>query len=247
MAKRFIDTNLFRKKWIRELESEMKLFWVYLLTDCDHAGVWDVDVDRAAFQLNLKITEEKILNTINRKIIPFKRDKWFIPKFIEYQYGELNSNNRAHLSVIKILTKYDLLGANKGLKTPLKEHKYKNKSQKKDQLKEIENNLSELQNEFSEVNVKLEYEKFVDYLAANGKTYKNYNAGFKNWLRNDAFGKAKLDPKKVNKIIDVICTNCDHMFKHKSELLNNMKCPKCKEFGVVDMITYNLMKGSHIG
>ena len=104
-----------------------------------------------------------------------------------------------------------------------------------------------MQNEFSEVNVKLEYEKFVDYLAANGKTYKNYNAGFKNWLRNDAFGKAKLDPKKVNKIIDVICTNCDHIFKHKSELLNNMKCPKCKEFGVVDMITYNLMKGSHIG
>ena len=42
--------------------------------------------------------------------------------------------------------------------------------------------------------------------------------------------------------VDVICTECDHSFKQKSGMINNSRCPKCKEFGVVDAITYNLIK-----
>ena len=64
MAKRFIDTNLFRKRWIRELDIDMKLFWIYLLTDCDHAGIWDVDIERASFQLNLKLTRFLIMKLL---------------------------------------------------------------------------------------------------------------------------------------------------------------------------------------
>jgi len=33
---------------------------------------------------------------------------FFIPKFIEFQYGELNPSSRVHQSVIKILDKYNL-------------------------------------------------------------------------------------------------------------------------------------------
>ena len=90
MAKRFIDTGLFRKKWIRQLDPNMKLFWIYLLTDCDHAGIWDVDVERASFQIGVELDESTILKTFNRKIVPFKDGKWFVPKFVDYQYGELN-------------------------------------------------------------------------------------------------------------------------------------------------------------
>ena len=89
MAKRFLDTNLFRKRWIRELDTDMKLFWIYLLTDCDHAGIWDVDVERASFQLKLDLNQDKILKTFDRKINNFKVDKWFIPKFVQYQYKNL--------------------------------------------------------------------------------------------------------------------------------------------------------------
>ena len=85
MAKRFLDTNIFRKKWIRKLDLDMKLFWIYLLTDCDHAGIWDVDIERAAFQLNMDLEEQKILDTFGRKIVTFKKDKWFVPKFVCYQ------------------------------------------------------------------------------------------------------------------------------------------------------------------
>jgi hypothetical protein len=184
MAKRFIDTNLFRKKWIRELESDMKLFWIYLLTDCDHAGIWDVDVDRASFQLNFQLSEEKILNTFHKKIVPFKRDKWFVPKFIEYQYGELNETIRPHASVIKILSKYELY---KGLINPLKTPK--NKSKKQDQLKDIEKELPGLQKKFESRDVQKEFEHWKDYLDSKGKKYVNYKSAFRNWLRNDNFRK----------------------------------------------------------
>ena len=102
MAKRFTDTAKWKKKWIRELNPEMKLFWFYLLDNCDHAGIWEVDIDLASFQTGVKFDESTILKTFNRKIVPFKDGKWFVPKFIEYQYGELNDNNRVHNVVIKI-------------------------------------------------------------------------------------------------------------------------------------------------
>lgn len=251
MAKRFTESGKWKKKWIRQLDPKYKLFWFYLLDNCDHAGVFDADIESASFHIGLEYTEKEVLEVFNRKIVPFKTDKWFIPKFVEYQYGELNENNRAHLSVINILNKYNLLDPNKTLIRPLKgdkeqakvQVKVKDKSKgKSSQLESIKNNLEELQSEFPTVNVKIEYDKFVDYLAANGKTYKNYNAGFKNWLRNDSFGKATIEPKKVVRSVDVICTECDHSFKQKSGMINNSRCPKCNEFGVVDAITYNLIK-----
>tara|TARA_R100000734_G_scaffold19147_2_gene18593 strand:+ start:3192 stop:3836 length:645 start_codon:yes stop_codon:yes gene_type:complete len=200
MAKRFLDTNLFRKRWIRELDTDMKLFWIYLLTDCDHAGIWDVDVERASFQLKLDLDQDKILKTFDRKINNFKVDKWFIPKFVQYQYGELNPNNKAHLSVIKILTKYGLY---EGLTSPLQASKdkekdnvkykfkdkvkvvVKKKKTKQEQLKEIEDNLTELKKEFSSQDVYFEFDKFKDYLLAHGKRYSQYNSAFKNWLRGN--------------------------------------------------------------
>ena len=201
MAKGFLDTNLFRKRWIRELDTDMKLFWIYLLTDCDHAGIWDVDVERASFQLKLNLNQDKILKTFDRKINNFKVDKWFIPKFVQYQYGELNPNNKAHLSVIKILTKY---GLHEGVRTPLEppykgdrtpleppkdkdKDKVKTKETKRNQLLDIKDNLKEYKEIFINKDVGLEFDKWNDYMLSNGKTYKNYSAAFRNWLRNESF------------------------------------------------------------
>ena len=201
MAKRFLDTNLFRKRWIRELDTDMKLFWIYLLTDCDHAGIWDVDVERASFQLKLNLNQDKILKTFDRKINNFKVDKWFIPKFVQYQHGELNPNNKAHLSVIKILTKY---GLHEGVRTPLEppykgdrtpleppkdkdKDKVKTKETKRNQLLDIKDNLKEYKEIFINKDVGLEFDKWNDYMLSNGKTYKNYSAAFRNWLRNESF------------------------------------------------------------
>jgi len=105
MAKRFTDTEKWKKKWIRNLSLEHKLFWMYLLDDCNHAGIWDVDMDVANIRLGTKLDEETILEEFSEKIASLDDGrKWFIPKFIEFQYdGELNPDNRAHASVIKHL------------------------------------------------------------------------------------------------------------------------------------------------
>jgi hypothetical protein len=256
MAKRFTDNSKWKKLWIRRLEPKYKLFWFYLLDNCDHAGIYDADIESASFHIGLDYSEEEILQTFDRKIKIIKKDKWFIPKFVEYQYGELNENNRAHLSVIKILKKYNLLDANNTLVSTLQGSKLKDKDKvkikvkdkaksygdKKAELVAILVHLDDLQSDFPTVNVKLEYEKFVDYLESNGKKYKNYIAAFRNWLRNDNFGKATIEPKKVVRSVDVICSECDYAFKQKSGVKNSSRCPKCNEHGVMDAITYNLMR-----
>ena len=208
MAKRFIDTGLFRKKWIRQLDPNMKLFWIYLLTDCDHAGIWDVDVERASFQIGVQLDESTILKTFNRKIVPFKDGKWFVPKFVDYQYGELNEKVNAHKSVIKLLTKYGLYVDNQLLpnssatvkvnnltvkdKDKDKDKvKDKDKESKKSQLLSIQIQLIELQKDFKNKDVKVEFEKWQDYMSSHGKRYKNYVAAFRNWLRNDQFDKVE--------------------------------------------------------
>jgi len=240
MAKRFTETGKWKKKWIRELSPEMKLFWFYLLDNCDHAGIWEVDIELAAFQIGIELDESEILNTFNRKIVPFKPGKWFVPKFIVYQYGELNESNRAHLSVIKILTKYGLYkglngveqGAYKkpeGAKDKDKElDKVKDKESKESQLLTIGIQLPELQKDdrFKNRNVKKEFEDFKDYLLANNKKYSNYAAAFRRWLRNDNYRKTEDEPVKKEEII-LACPN-GHL-ERKTRRGVRAICPECHE------------------
>jgi len=120
MAKRFIDTDIFKKRFMRDLSSEYKLLWLYILNDCNHAGIWEVDFEVAGIRTGCNIDVAKALEYFKSKIIVIgnENEKWFIPSFIEFQYGELNENNRAHNSVLQILNKYKIK-INKGHISPL--------------------------------------------------------------------------------------------------------------------------------
>ena len=109
MAKRFVETDLWKKKWYRTMPPRMKLFYFYLLTSCDHAGMYDVDLELAEFQIGMEVKQKDIDKHLKDHIEVIKEDKWFIKKFPDFQYGELNPNVKAHASVIKILTKYNCL------------------------------------------------------------------------------------------------------------------------------------------
>lgn len=148
MAKRFTDTDKYKKRFIRSLKGPYKLLWDYLYHDCDHAGIWIVDFEIAQIYLgpDMDVEEHEALLLFNEgkdRVIPFCDDKkWFIPGFVEFQYGDLNPENRAHKSVITLLQKYDLLdkfnkGLNKDLKTPSKGCKDKDKDKYKDKVKDI--------------------------------------------------------------------------------------------------------------
>lgn len=117
MAKRFTDTNKYKKPFIRGLQGAYKLFWDYLYHDCDHAGIWIVDIQIAQMYLgsDMKITKEKALLNFNSdevRIVEIDNGKkWFIPSFITFQYGQLSESNRAHSSIIIILKKLNLLNS----------------------------------------------------------------------------------------------------------------------------------------
>ena len=132
MAKRFIDTKIWDKAWFRKLTPESKLVWIYLLTRCDHAGIWDADWEAAEFFIGNKVNYRRLPEIITDKMEEIDGgNQYFIPSFVEFQYGELRENSKPHLSVIKRLTEK---GLHKGLKTP--KAKTKDKVEVKEQTKE---------------------------------------------------------------------------------------------------------------
>lgn len=136
MAKRFTDTDKWKKPFIKSLAPEYKLLWFYITDDCDHAGIWNVDLEVASFRIGYDFKIEEVEKVFAGKIVPFDNNsKWFLPSFIEFQYGELSEKNRAHESVLRQLNKYGLI-ENKVLKTTLQEAKDKDKDKDKEQDKD---------------------------------------------------------------------------------------------------------------
>lgn len=137
MAKRFTDTEKWKKMFLRKLKTSYKVFWLYLLDECSHAGIWDVDFETAEIKTGEKLSEKIALELFQEKILPFDNfKKWFIPDFIEFQYGDLKIDNRVHASVIQNLSKYNLIDSqNKPLISPLQRAMDKDKVKDMDKLK----------------------------------------------------------------------------------------------------------------
>ena len=112
MAKRFMDTDLWNKKWFRELPVRLKIVWFYLINKCNHAGIWECDIDLLSFQIgdfNEPYTLEEILEAFGDNIVELGDNKYYLTKFISFQYGlPLNPNVKVHQSVIKLLEKYGI-------------------------------------------------------------------------------------------------------------------------------------------
>lgn len=174
MAKRFSDTDKWKKPFIRSLQAPYKLFWLYILDDCDHAGIWQVDIEIANIKLGEKLCIETALKQFGSKITVFDNgEKWFIKDFIDFQYGELNPKNRVHESVLNILNKYKLLDEIKPLTSPLQGAMDKDKDKYKDKIKEIDEFLefrkSELNQYSDEIKAKLKKYKITEPICFIGK------------------------------------------------------------------------------
>ncbi len=84
--KRFTDADKWDDGWFCEQPSAIKLFWIYLCDQCDHAGVWEVnwrlakfhlgDIDRTAIEQALAGRFESIAGG----------RRWFVRGFIRFQY-----------------------------------------------------------------------------------------------------------------------------------------------------------------
>ena len=226
------------------MRNDFKVFWIYVLDQCDHAGIWEVDFEAAEFFCS-GINESEIRQVFNKQYQEIDNGKrWFLKDFVDFQYGTLNENNRAHLSVINILLKYKII-ENKGLNSPLQGYKdkeqvkllvkSKEKENKAEQIKKIESNFSALAAEFqlSDSQLKKEFDDWRDYMLSHGKQYKNYNATFRRWLRSDYAKKDSVTLKDIKTDISGFylgkCGKCGEINSYdKSGIFQDSRCCKAE-------------------
>lgn len=111
MAKRFITTTIFEDAWFMDLPAKYKLFWIFLVTNCDYTGIWQVNYKLARFYVGEDLEPGECERVFRDRIVKINEGKyWFIPKFIEFQYGTtLKESNKALEKVIEAIDKNDLL------------------------------------------------------------------------------------------------------------------------------------------
>ena len=137
MAKRFMDTDLWNKKWFRELPVRLKIVWFYLINKCNHAGIWECDIDLLSFQIGENYTLKEILEAFGDNLKEIGDNKIFITKFCKFQYGELNPSVRVHQSVMKLLQKHNIDLDKSLLSVSDKLLSVKDKEKEKDKGKDI--------------------------------------------------------------------------------------------------------------
>ena len=108
MAKRFIDTNIFNDEWFCNLSHEGKLFFIYFITNCDHAGILKLNSKLCEFQLNIK-SSSSVVKELGKSLIEVKPHVFFMPKYIKFQYPDFpKSNVNQQQSAKKILESYNI-------------------------------------------------------------------------------------------------------------------------------------------
>lgn len=133
MAKRFTDTGKWDKAWFRKLQPAHKCAWIFLCDRCDHAGIWEIDEDAFAHFVGNPLSIADVVSTFGEKVMRVGESKLLITGFIEFQYGELNPENRVHKSIISKLKRE---GLNKDLNSPAQGAKDMDKEKELEKVKE---------------------------------------------------------------------------------------------------------------
>lgn len=108
MAKRFIDTGLFDDEWFADLKTDSKIFWIYFLTKCDHAGLLKFNKRLIEFQTGIK-SLDTVIKEIGNRLVKVNDQLFFCPKFIQFQYPNFpKSGVKQQDSAIELLIKNGL-------------------------------------------------------------------------------------------------------------------------------------------
>jgi hypothetical protein len=120
-------TEKWSDPWFRKLPPIHKVLWLFLCDNCDHAGIWKVDMDALEYYIGSKFHQTEVLQQINHgkeRIKAISDNEWFITTFVLFQQKVdslelLNPNNKCHLSIIRILSKKGLLSPYQAPTKPL--------------------------------------------------------------------------------------------------------------------------------
>ncbi|MBL7544286.1 MAG: hypothetical protein JNL11_10735 [Bdellovibrionaceae bacterium] len=122
MAKRFTDTGKWKMAWFRELSPKLKAVNDFICDNCDHAGIWEIDLESLSFHVNDRnskkqiqlVTVEEIAIAFQGKVFFIGDDKLFLEPFVLFQYklktlSDLKMSNTVHKSIIERLEKYKIV------------------------------------------------------------------------------------------------------------------------------------------
>lgn len=205
MAKRLTDSRKWDDPWFLELPNTHRLIWLYILDKCNHAGIYKHSDKMMMFFIEGADWKEFLRVSVSR-VKHVEKDKYFIPKFIEFQYGELNESVNCHKSVIAELKKLrvDELFL-KGCST------LKDKDKSKDKVKESfkKPNIDEIRAYCKERNNKVDPECFIDFYEAKGwvigkNKMKDWKASVRTWEKHQQDtpeSKPRINPTEYDKMI----------------------------------------------
>lgn len=207
MAKRMTDTDKWKKRFLKDLNYANKLLWLYMLDDCNHAGIWDIDLEVASIRIGLNVDMDDLFKFGDKIVVFDNNEKVFIPDFIDFQYGELNPTSNVHKSVIALLDKYNLEGymkGSQGVQSTLKD-KDKDKDIVKAKVKVkrfTKPTIEEVADYCNERNNDVDAEKFYDYYSSNGwkvgkNGMKDWKASVRTWEKNTTQTQKVSQPKQV--------------------------------------------------
>lgn len=105
--RRFTETNKWRDPWFRKLSGHAKLLFLWLIDNCDNAGVIDFDIESAAFDIG-EAVNSKHLSELQTRITQLANGKLCLSKFIGFQCGPLSPDCRPHAAVIALAQKHGI-------------------------------------------------------------------------------------------------------------------------------------------
>ncbi len=205
--KRFTDTDIWDKEWFMKLSCKQKCLIRFIFDKCDAAGVWSANWTLASAYIGEKITERDLIPFGNR-IERLSDGKYFVPDFIEFQYGTLSENCKPHTKIISLLKKYDLYervckGYAKGIDTLEEKEEDKYKEEEKDiegvvggeekpkKTKFTPPTIEQVTSYCSERKNSVDPQKFIDYYTSRGWEYKrgspmkDWQAAIRTWEKNN--------------------------------------------------------------
>jgi len=193
MANRFTETEKWRDNWYMKLKPRHKIFWIYLLDTCDHAGIWEPNIELANFQIGFKYAEKELLEILKERVCEIN-GKWFIPKFIEFQYkctvDQLNIQNKAHLGIINALKKHGidegaLKGLQRGCEAPKEQDKEQDKEQERQGIVKGISFFEEIWKKYPNKDGKKEAERHFKATVKSDKDLKDINIALENYLKSE--------------------------------------------------------------
>lgn len=212
MKTRIIHTRFWQDNFVCELTAIAKLVFIYLLTnerlgltggyECpDKFILWETGISKEQL--------ERVKVELSDKII--FQDGWVglknASKYNNYSDNSVHKKayekelNLLPENIKKFILVKDYSWTSQGLdKNQKQEIRNKKQEIRKEELNLTDKELTELQQQFTKKDVLQEYKKAKDWILANGKTYKDYLAFFRNWLRRSDDTGYNPMPKKSIKV-----------------------------------------------